>query len=283
VEDRERRRRDYLFASGDKLMLKASEIQVDTMHPKTLVMGPPLTGKTRFAATWPLGNSYFFDFDGNMVTVNGAKNVFYDTFKDADLKRPTAFQNAQKVLVEMVKSVATKGYVALMDGEAEIKIDHVVVDSGSGLLEVVMNQVLFLGGRAGGVPGTRNQGDSDWAPQKKGFTDFVGSLLALPLAVTLNCHEHSKEAESDPIKKIYPALTGALATTISSKFQFNFRMTVIPNAKTKTEEYKLLTKSQGLYYAGHRFGDALDVYEPADWVGILEKLRDYVERRKENE
>lgn len=257
-------------------MQSAKDITIDMLRPKTLVMSPPLWGKTRFASTWCFGNTYYFDFDGNMSTVFGQDKIYFDTYKDVDIRKPAAYQNAVKTLDAIVKSIGDKGYIEL-DG---IKIEHVVIDSASALLESCMNLVLFTKGKVGSAPTSSDWKDNDWTAQMVYFNNFLNRVLALPCAVTLNCHEHLDKSEIESEKRIYPDITGKIATKIGSKFNLVFRLTVTQDFKTKTEKYMLLTKSQGMFYAGHRFSDALEMYEEADWRSVLKKIGAYIEKKK---
>lgn len=262
-------------------MQSAIEITISKILPKTLVMSPPMWGKTAFAGTWP-GNSYFFDFDGNMDTLYGKEGVYWDTYKDHDPKKPMALQNAIRTFTEMTK---VPGKV-MLEG---VEFNHIVIDSATSLIEVCMNYHLFIAGRVGEMPQVGTSTTNDYSGANYYFKQFLQRVLALPIAVTLNCHEEidanetiGERNEKGGIKRVYPALIGKFSTQASSKFGLALRMTVGRNPETKEEVRRLLTKPEGVYYAGHRYADALDTYEVPDWNVILKKIETHLTKLKTN-
>jgi hypothetical protein len=256
-------------------MQKASELHVETLHPKTLVMGAPLIGKSTFAGTWPRP-TYFFDFDGNMLTLAGRPGIYYDTFVDGDLKKPCAWANAMKTLDMFHKAAQDNGGRVVVDG---VELDHVCVDSGSALVDACMAQVLAVKGRAGQAPQVGSQSDNDYTSANNLFGNFVRSLLALPCAVTLNCHEAFDKGETESVKRVYPDLIGKMSTKISSKFGLVLRLCVMVDAKTKEEKHVVLTQSQGMFYAGSRV-NCFEIYEEANWPTLLGKMSQAIEAKK---
>lgn len=232
-----------------------------------LVLGQQKTGKTWLVGTFP-GLPYVFDFDDGIKTLIG-KDIEYDTFVETNPKQPMAWKNTQTRLEEFEKSAKADGVVKY-EGRT---IDLISVDGSTELLNIMMNQILYINGRLGGMPQ-----QNDWGPQMGAYVRFINRIKALPCHCVVIAHERIVEQEHTGIVKTLPAVTGkeTLAPTLGGKFDIIFR------AETKkvgqNVQYRLLTQNQGIYEAGHRFGDAFDVYEEPDLARILEKIEAYRKR-----
>ena len=252
-------------------MPRAIDITVETSKLNFLIIGEPFVGKTRLLKTFP-GTVYVFDFDDGTKILMGAERIYYDTILETDIKRPAAFKRANMQLDAFEKCAREKGIVEYVEGDETIKIDLIAIDGSTELLSIIMNQVLFINGR----PGTMPQ-QNDWGPQTTAYTNFINRVKALPCHVVVICHEHIIEDQNEGMKMV-PAITGKLATKIGAKFDAVFRM----ESKRKGREvnYQMLTRNLGIYQAGHRFEDALELYEKPDLGMVIEKLKNYQERKK---
>lgn len=259
-------------------MQRASELTIDKLAPKTIIIGPPLSGKSIFSATWPLGNTFVFDFDDNMASISSSdrltkeqkSHIYYETFKDANTTKPLAYMSATKVLNELAKEPGKIQYQG-------VEFNHIVIDSGTTCIDIAMNHHLYVAGRVGQMPQVGSAQANDYSGANFYFKQFVFRVLALPCAVTLNCHEAMDASETEGgVRRVYPDLIGKLSTQISSRFQLALRMCTYSDPKTKEEKRRLLTRQLGMYFAAHRFSNALETYEEADWGIILEKINKHL-------
>lgn len=245
-------------------MPNCKELTIDTMKFNILACGEQKTGKTRLIGTFG-GHSYIFDFDDGVKTLIG-RDVSYDSFLEVDVMRPMAYQRAQKQMDDFEKQVKEKGFIEY-EGH---KIGLVALDGSTELLNIIMNQKLFVSGRPGVMP----QRD-DYGPQMVEYVKFVNRARALPCHTMVVCHETIVENEHTGIVKTLPAITGkqTLAPVFGGKFDIIVRTEV--KRRGSQVEYRLLTQNQGIHTAGHRFGEAFEPFEVPDLEGLIEKVRLY--------
>lgn len=271
-------------------MPNCKELTIDTMKFNILACGEQKTGKTRLIGTFG-GHSYIFDFDDGIKTLIG-RDVSYDSFLEIDVMRPMAYQMAQKQMDAFEKQVqkqileikkripitdaaSTKALQEAIKQETFIeyegrKVGLVALDGSTELLNIIMNQKLFVTGRPGVMP----QRD-DYGPQMVEYVKFVNRAKALPCHTFVVCHETIVENEHTGIVKTLPAITGkqTLAPVFGGKFDIIVRTEV--KRRGSETEYRLLTQNQGIHTAGHRFGEAFEPFEVPDLEGLIEKVRVY--------
>lgn len=245
-------------------MANCKDITIDTMKLNILACGEQKTGKTHLIGTLT-GHAYAFDFDDGMKTLIG-RDVSYDSFLEIDIMKPMAYQSAQKQMALFEKEAKETGQITY-DGK---KIDLVAIDGSTELLNIIMNQKLFVSGRPGIMP----QRD-DYGPQMVEYVKFVNRAKALPCHTFVVCHEAIVENEHTGIVKTLPAITGkqTLAPVFGGKFDVIVRTEV--KRRGNQTEYRLLTQNQGIHTAGHRFGDAFEPFEVPSLDGLIEKVRKY--------
>lgn len=236
---------------------------------KIMLLGYQKVGKTRSLGTFPMEKGmYIFDFDGGLDTLRiefpeeVLEKIDYDEYIDPDPKKPTAWTRAKQKLAEFEK-LAAKG---------ELPYDVIVLDGSTEALERCMGFVTYGAGRPGGIPH-----QNDWMPQMWEYKDFVNQMNALPCNNIVIAHEHIIENEATGEVKNVPAITGKLATKIGGKFNLVFRC----EAKVigGKQNYRWLTKNQGIYEAGHRYHKALEDYEEPNFTEVIRKVREYAEKK----
>lgn len=254
-----------------------------------MLIGPPKSGKTQFIGTWP--NLYVFDFDDGLATLYGNGNdVYYHTYRDSDPNVPIAFKQAEDRLKMALTSARANGKV-LFDTEkdefviekvTEVKapivvIETIAIDGASEML----NSTMKFTQASRGAQHVPNQ--SDWFPQMAVFQGFVERALTLPCHVWLVCHDKIKEIMKGDINlgtRVLPALTGSLALQMGGKFDLIFR--AVNNVIGGKPEFKLQAMIQGIYEAGHRYGDAFGLFiSPPTYPEIMKNLDEYAKRKAE--
>lgn len=262
--------------------MKSRDDIMITENLKMLILGAPFTGKTSALQTFPRAKGiYVFDYDNKMHPIMHLPNMRFDTYIDADIRQPMAFKQSQATLEDMIKNAKAKGYVWLPEKSgAEFKIDLAVIDSTTEFLKIIMNHGLFLAGRPGTIPQVGDMRANDFTTQKYAFQYFIQRLKSLPCSILLNCHEKTVENESAQLKMMLPDVVGSLKTAIGGMFQIAFRSETRHTKANSSQEYVWLTKNTGNLYAGHVFGDALELYEPQNFEVIYEKIRKWWEKKK---
>jgi hypothetical protein len=262
--------------------MKSGADVVITDNLKMTVHGMPFTGKTSALETFPRDKGiYVFDFDNKLHPILHLPNLRFDTYSDMDIRQPMAFKQAQTTLETMTKNAKEKGYVWLPEPDGkEFRIDLVVLDSATELQKIIMNHVLFLGGRPGTIPQVGDRNSNDYSTQKYALMYFVARVLALPCSVLLNCHERLVEDEAAQAKMMLPDLVSNLKTAMGGMFQINFRSETRQTKMNQPMEYLWLTRNTGKLQAGHVFKDSLDQFEPQNFKVIYDKIHKWDEKRK---
>lgn len=273
-------------------MPNAKNIDTSNMFVKGLIKGDPKSGKTTFVGTWP--DPFFFVFDNGIKSLIG-QDVNYKEYSDHDVTHPTAFVDAQNDLHAAMKSASVNGKVIYDEAKdcfvtgkvQEIKaplkhIKTMCIDCGTPFMELIMNYTQSLRSTAGATPS-----ENDWYPQMHTFSKFMDKALALPCHVWLTTYEKIKEIKAGRGRdattiatRLLPNLTGSLGTCWGGKVDCIFRARV-KQVSGKTH-YDLQSQFQGLYEAGHRFGNAFDLFiDPPTYEEVMRNIDKYLKKKME--
>ena len=184
---------------------------------KFLLLGDTGGGKTTQFLTLP-GRKFAYLFDPNAILSLQGHDLEYEEFLPDRLNlsvkslakgrgdSTTNFQNDLYVSWE-------KDFNDRIKGGYFDNIDAILFDSATTLLDLIMDRVLTINGRAGSWP----QQD-DYGPQMLAFQNVCRQLTALGKTVVMTGHVEMKQDELT--KRIYrsPMLTGRLKTKVPLLF-----------------------------------------------------------------
>lgn len=190
----------------------------ETSAEKVLLLGDTGGGKTTQILTWP-GKKFAYLFDPNAILSLQGHDIEYEEFmpdrlnlsvkslsKDKGGDRTTNYSNQLYVSWE-------KDFNERIQGGYFQDIDLIVMDSATTFLDLIMDRVLTINGRAGTWP----QQD-DYGPQMVTFQNVCRQLTALGKPVVMTGHV---ETQQDKLtQRIYraPMMTGRLKVKIPLLF-----------------------------------------------------------------
>lgn len=198
-------------------MANAKDAHATAKH-KILLLGDTGGGKTTQLLTLP-GKKFVYLFDANAVLSLKGHDVEYEEFlpdqlnfsvkslsKDKGGDRTTNHQS--NVYVEWERDFNDRVKSGFFDG-----FDVIGLDSATTFLDLIMDRVLTINGRAGQWP----QQD-DYGPQMTSFTNVCRTLMSLDKTIFMTGHLETKQDETT--KRIIrgPMMTGRLKTKIPLLF-----------------------------------------------------------------
>lgn len=190
---------------------------VQTSARKFLLLGDTGGGKTTQILTFP-GKKFCYLFDPNAILSLQGHDLEYEEFLPDRLNlsvksltkdkgdKTTSFQNSLYVEWE-------KDFNDRIKGGFFNNIDLIAFDSATTLLDLIMDRVLTVNGRAGSWP----QQD-DYGPQMLAFQNVCRQLTALGKTVVMTGHLETRQDELT--KRIFrtPMMTGRLKTKVPLLF-----------------------------------------------------------------
>lgn len=184
---------------------------------KFLLLGDTGGGKTTQILTFP-GKKFAYLFDPNAILSLQGHDIEYEEFLPDRLNM--SVKSLSKGVGDKTTSFANSLYVEWeKDFNERIRsgyfndIDLIAFDSATTLLDLIMDRVLTINGRAGSWP----QQD-DYGPQMLSFQNVCRQLTALGKTVIMTGHLETKQ--DDLTKRIFrgPMMTGRLKTKIPLLF-----------------------------------------------------------------
>jgi hypothetical protein len=185
---------------------------------KILLLGDTGSGKTTQLLTLP-GRKFAYLFDPNAILSLQGHDIEYEEFlpdklnlsvkslsKDKGGDKTTNYVNDMYVQWE-------KDFKEKLTGGFFDNFDVIAMDSATTFLDLIMDRMLTINGRAGAWP----QQD-DFGPQMQTFTNVCRQLMALNKIILMTGHLEAKKDEL--VGRIFrqPMMTGRLRTKIPLLF-----------------------------------------------------------------
>lgn len=242
----------------------------ETSAHKILALGDTGSGKTTQFLTLP-GKKFIYLFDPNAILSLQGHDVDYEEFLPDNLNlsvrslskdkgdKTTNYQN--KVYVEWEKSFEEKIKSGFFD-----PYDAIGFDSATTFLDLIMDRVLTINGRAGQWP----QQD-DYGPQMNTFINVCRSLMATGKTIYMTGHVEIKKDELQQRIFRKPMMTGRLTTKIPLLFSDVFIFEA-ENDGRGTVKHKIQTVPDRITTTVRTSFKGLGAYEDVtvDWTKPLE-------------
>lgn len=212
----------------------------ETTARKFLLLGDTGSGKTTQLLTLP-GRKFAYLFDPNAILSLQGHDIEYEEFlpdklnlsvkslsKDKGGDKTTNYVNDMYVQWE-------KDFKDRLSGGFFDNYDVIAFDSATTFLDLIMDRMLTINGRAGAWP----QQD-DFGPQMQTFTNVCRQLMALGKIIFMTGHLEAKKDEL--VGRIFrqPMMTGRLRTKIPLLFSDIF-VTEVENDGRGNIKHKLQT------------------------------------------
>ena len=186
---------------------------------KFLILGTTGTGKTSQFLTLP-GRKFIYLFDPNALLTIRGHDVEYEEFYPKDLSLDVRSLAKEKGGDSVMGRARSDIYLQWeKDFDAKVAsgffedYDVIGIDSCTTLLDLIMDRILTINGRAGSWPG-----QDDWGPQMVTFTSIVRTFAGLGKMIYFTGHlSLEKDELSQGIFRI-PVMTGKLKDKIPLLF-----------------------------------------------------------------
>ncbi len=173
--------------------MKAEDLIKRKTRPKILMYGSAGSGKTALVSQASRG--YLMDFDNKMQTINSLKDQFtplrqeieFDTYTEKNIQKPDAWLKAKKKLLDIMNKTF----------RGEWEYDCLVIDSLSGLAEVVQNQIMAQCGKPMGKPEIR-----EWGLIVAEVEVAIKIIKSLPILILITAHELPIQIDDHYVMKI---------------------------------------------------------------------------------
>ena len=223
-----------------------------------LIYGPMGSGKTNLLKTCRLPVLVHSFDPGGSTTIRdevAAGKIIVDNRYEVD-----------NVKFPHVAADWDKEYDRLKRGGIFEQLGTFAIDSGTTFSQAFMNAVLAKANRAGGTPQ-----QNDYLPTMVMLENAIKDMTALPCDFIMLCHEDTDKDEATGRMFVGPAFIGKLKYRIPILFDEIYFASATETSSGPN--YKLLTRTTGLYKARTRLGRGglFETYEEQDIKRLLKK------------
>ena len=190
----------------------------DQIAHRFLVLGDTGSGKTTQMLTLP-GKTFAYLFDSNALLSIRGHDIDYEEFLPDQLnlsvKSLSKDKGGDKTTnhANTVYTAWEKDFNEKMEDGFFDAYDNIGFDSATTFLDLIMDRILTINGRAGQWP----QQD-DYGPQMVAFTNVVRTLTSLGKTLYMTGHLEVRQAEGSAKMLRQPMMTGRLRTKIPLLF-----------------------------------------------------------------
>lgn len=198
-------------------MANAKDIVGKTVH-RILLLGDTGSGKTTQMLTLP-GKTFTYLFDSNALLSLQGNDIDYEEFLPDQLnlsvKSLSKDRGGDKNTnhANMMYGAWEKDFNDRMESGFFDQYDNIGFDSATTFLDLIMDRILTINGRAGQWP----QQD-DYGPQMVAFTNVVRTLTSLGKTLVMTGHLEVRQADGSAKMLRQPMMTGRLRTKIPLLF-----------------------------------------------------------------
>jgi len=177
----------------------AMDVTVNTEFIKCLIIGPPSTGKSIFASTFPT-KGYVYDFSNSIISYKG-KDFDYDTFQLTQ----QGWREFEKAHIEVIKKAKEGVY------------QTVVVDDLTSMESVTMEQALALDPKRNEAGGPLWQ--VHYSLVRNLMEGKLRQIISLPCNIVLISHDEIiTDKATGAVIRVDPSLPGQLPKLITGYF-----------------------------------------------------------------
>ena len=238
----------------------AKDVTTDSEFTKTLVIGPPGTGKSVFASSFPTPG-YVYDFAQGILSYKG-KDFDYDQFQ----LNSQGWNEFEKAHIQTIKKTK-EGYYKT-----------IVVDDLTAMESLTMEQALLLDPKRSASQGPLWQ--VHYALVRNLMEGKLRQIINLNANIVFICHDDIiTDKESGAVIKVEPRLPGQLPTVISGYFDEVYFSTTKrepgPDKVIRTR-YMLQTVTIGLLRARSRLSGVehlLPDFVDNNYKAVMQHLR----------
>ena len=184
-------------------------------YMKTLVVGPPGSGKTRFSSTWP--NALIASCEGGMMSVKDRGTKFVEIGSSRDMTE------VRQLLIQS-PDVRAKQFGKLLGADGPTPIDTIVVDTLDEYARILEIERLKQTGKDAFAI-------QDWGWLGNELRAFVRDFRNMDINVVFTCHIKSMTDEDTGSVFMLPGIKGGFANEVAGYFDIVGLLTSTPHER----------------------------------------------------
>jgi hypothetical protein len=207
----------HRYYNGGRKLPNANQQPTIPIRRSVLTLAPTGAGKTTQFATLP-GRKFLYIFDPNSILSLSGQDIDYEEFLPDRL--PLSVSSLSKGKGDRSETQGSRVYMRWeahfekwMNTKQFEQYDWLGIDSVTTFLDLIMDRVLAINGRAGMWPM-----QDDYGPQMNSFANVIRTCTSLP--INFYATGHVEYRQDDMTKRIFqtPLMTGRLKVKIPLLF-----------------------------------------------------------------